>query len=264
MSFEWFKRLITTLHVSWAKDLGLQCRVFHRGFGTSLRLDLCKLLLSKNEGADTSHCIKHLSCIPHDHSGTKAKNSIIEVLTPTQPKLLVILLTSPIRFSAISSVSGSPFAKKSLGPYEPRVLRTTFSRIICGDVCKPLDVEVEFRRSKEAEFPKKDMWDRLKEGDLYATDQRTYGWGLYFGFTGRFFFTTTSGKMGLCHPNTRTGDETWILSGIRAPFFLHPIDVAEERFASRQSFLGDFFLQGIMDGELGGKEKPMERPIVII
>ena len=154
--------------------------------------------------------------------------------------------------------------KEVIGPCEPQVLRSTFSRIICSDVCKTLDGGAEFRRAKEADFPKKDIWDRLMEGDVYATDQRAFGWGLNFGFTGRCFFTTKSGKMGLCHPNTKLGDEVWVLRGVRVPFVLHPIEDAEQGCASRYSFLGDCFLQGIMDGELGEKEKSMERPVIFI
>ena len=154
--------------------------------------------------------------------------------------------------------------KEVVGPCEHRVLRTTFSRIICGDICKTLEGDAEFRRAKEADFPKKDIWDRLMDGDVYATDQRAYGWGLNFGFTGRCFFTTRAGKMGLCHPNTKLGDEIWVLRGVRVPFVLRPIEVAEEGCASRHSFLGDCFLHGIMDGELGEKEKSMERPIIIV
>ena len=39
---------------------------------------------------------------------------------------------------------------------------------------------------------------------------------------------------------------------------------AEAGCAVRYSLLGNFFLDGIMNGELGEKEKSMERPIIMI
>jgi hypothetical protein len=151
-----------------------------------------------------------------------------------------------------------------MGTCEPRVLRNTFSRIICGDVCKTLDGGSEFRRARVTDFPEGDAWNRLTDGDISALDQRGYGWGLNFAVLGRCFFTTYSGKMGLCHPNTLAGDEVWVMRGIQVPFLVRPREPADAGSAVRYTFLGDCFLNGIMDGELGEKEKSMERPIVMI
>ena len=70
--------------------------------------------------------------------------------------------------------------------------------------------------------------------------------------------------MGLCHPNTRPGDEVWVMWGIRVPFVVRPLELADAGCAGKYSFLGDCFLYGIMDGELGEKEKSMRRPIIMI
>jgi hypothetical protein len=94
--------------------------------------------------------------------------------------------------------------KEVLGTCESSVLRITFSRILCGDICKTLDAGSEFRRATETDFPEEGAWNRLIDGDLSALDPRAYGWGLQFALWGRCFFTTSSGKMGLCHPNTLT------------------------------------------------------------
>lgn len=154
--------------------------------------------------------------------------------------------------------------KEVMGTCEPRVLRNTFSRIICGDVCKTLDGDSEFRRARETDFPEEDAWNRLIDGDIYALDPRAYGWGLNFGVWGRCFFTTYSDKMGLCHPNTLPGDEVWVMRGIQVPFVVRPLEPADAGCAGKYSFLGDCFLNGIMDGELGEKEKSTGRPIVMI
>jgi hypothetical protein len=154
--------------------------------------------------------------------------------------------------------------KEVVGICEPRVLRNTFSRIICGDVCKALDGDSDFRRARETDFPEEDVWNRLIDGDLSVLDPRAYGWGLNFGIWGRCFFTTYSGKMGLCHPNTLPRDEVWVMRGIQVPFVVRPLESADAGCRGKYSFLGDCFLNGIMDGELGEKEKSMERTIVMI
>jgi hypothetical protein len=153
--------------------------------------------------------------------------------------------------------------KEAMDPCEPTVLRNTFSRIICGDVCKSLDGGPRFRRARETDFPEEDAWYRLLNGDTFALDMRTYGGGVNFAVWGRCFCTTYSGKMGLCHPNTLPGDEVWIMRGIQVPFVVRPLERADAGCAGEYSLRGDCFLNGIMDAELGEKEKSMERPIVM-
>lgn len=150
-----------------------------------------------------------------------------------------------------------------MGTCDPRVLRITFLRIICGDVCRKSKKGLEFRRAKQTDSPQ-DAWHRLIDGDVSVFDTRAYGWALNFAVRGRCFFTTYSGKMGLCHPNTPPGDEVWVMSGIRVPFVVRPLEPADAGCAGKYSFLGDCFLDGIMDGELGEKEKSMSRPMIMI
>ena len=153
--------------------------------------------------------------------------------------------------------------KKVVGVCEPKVLRTAFLRVLCGDVCKTITGGTEFRRAREADFPHH-AWDRFVDGDLSALDFRAYGWGLNFAIWGRCFFTTYSSKMGLCHPNTLPGDEVWLMRGVQVPFVVRPLQHADAGCAGKYSFRGDCFLNGIMDGELGEKERLTERPIIMI
>ena len=102
------------------------------------------------------------------------------------------------------------------------------------------------------------------DGDVSVLDARASGSRLNFGVRGRCLFTTYSGKMGLCHPNTLPRDEVWVMWGIRVPFVVRPLEPADAGCAGKYSFLGDFFLHGIMDGELGFKEMSMLRPIIMI
>ena len=146
---------------------------------------------------------------------------------------------------------------------DPRVLRITFLRIICGDVCRTLDRDSHFRRAKETDFHE-DTWDRLMAGDISVFDARAYGSGLNFGVRGRCIFTTYSGKMGFRPPKTLPGDEVWVMWGVRVPFVVRPSEPANAGCAGKHFFLGDCFLHGIMDGELGEQEISMARPIIMI
>lgn len=54
------------------------------------------------------------------------------------------------------------------------------------------------------------------------------------------------------------------MMGVQVPYVVRPLERADAGCASKYSFQGDCFLNGIMDGELGEKEKSMERPIVMV
>lgn len=154
--------------------------------------------------------------------------------------------------------------KGAIGVCKPTVLRHTFSRIICGDVCMSIvRGEKRFRRTSEADFPDEDAWWRLIRGDLTALDMRGYGWGLNFAMWGRCFFATDAGRMGLCYPNTLPKDEVWIMRGVQVPFILRPVVCSKGEQACVRSLVGDCFLSGVMDGQLSEEEKLLARPIII-
>lgn len=54
------------------------------------------------------------------------------------------------------------------------------------------------------------------------------------------------------------------MRGVLLPFIVRPRELADAGCASRFSFLGDCFLDGIMYGEMGEKEKLTDRSIVMI
>lgn len=153
--------------------------------------------------------------------------------------------------------------KKVMGPCTSSTLRHTFSRIICGDVCMSSD-GVSFRRARDTDFPDENIWLQLLNGDVYAAEQRGYGWGVLFGMAGRCFFTTRTGRMGLCQPNTKPGDEVWIMRGVPVPFTFRPQQLTQPGVGEQYAMLGDCFLHGIMDGELGDRERLNQRHIVMV
>jgi hypothetical protein len=151
-----------------------------------------------------------------------------------------------------------------VGDDDPEGFRHTFSRIICGDMCKTVEGGAEFRRARSTDFPEEHIWNQMIEGNLYATDMRGYGWGLNFAMWGRCLFTTHEGRLGLCHPNTKSGDEIWIMRGVQVPFVVRALEQTKPGGADSYSLIGDCFLQGTMDGEVAELEKLMERPIVFV
>ncbi|KAF2111886.1 heterokaryon incompatibility protein-domain-containing protein [Lophiotrema nucula] len=77
----------------------------------------------------------------------------------------------------------------------------------------------------------------------------------------RAFYRTKHGRFGLCFPNTRPGDQVWILAGGRVPFILRPSmsdNRGEPEEENRFRLVGECYCHGLMDGEgLSGKEVKM-------
>lgn len=85
---------------------------------------------------------------------------------------------------------------------------------------------------------------------------------MYFRAIGHRQLVIVDGKLlGVAGLLVETGDEVWVIPGIRAPVVLRrmrvddaSVDSADETSAPRYSFLGKAYVHGIMDGEanLGG------------
>lgn len=70
--------------------------------------------------------------------------------------------------------------------------------------------------------------------------------------SGRTFFKTRNGLMGLCYPHARPGDEVWVFAGGNVPFVLRPFtDAAEahEAQVKMRKLIGDCYLDSVMDGD---------------
>ncbi|KAH7063950.1 hypothetical protein BKA63DRAFT_526506, partial [Paraphoma chrysanthemicola] len=79
------------------------------------------------------------------------------------------------------------------------------------------------------------------------------------------FFITQKGRIGIGPPNTREGDTVWVLAGGRVPFVLRS---AGNKFSQRQvageyMFVGDAFVQGVMDGEfISNRQDELQRVLL--
>jgi hypothetical protein len=63
----------------------------------------------------------------------------------------------------------------------------------------------------------------------------------------RVLLVTETGRMGLCSPHARIGDEVWVYHGGNVPFVLRPRTEWTHRF---YNFVGDCTMEGMMFGEL--------------
>ncbi len=61
---------------------------------------------------------------------------------------------------------------------------------------------------------------------------------------GRCFFISTKGRMGLCNPGVQCGSLVAILDGGRTPYF-----ISERKVEGCHRFLGECYIEGIMNGE---------------
>lgn len=79
-----------------------------------------------------------------------------------------------------------------------------------------------------------------------------YVFAFWSAMSGRTFFRTKKGHMGLCFPHTRLGDEVWALAGGNVPFVLRRLDDAVETAGTPvriRKLVGECYLDGFMDGE---------------
>ena len=96
------------------------------------------------------------------------------------------------------------------------------------------------------------MRRELMVGHLESQIARDYRESFMIASSGRRFFATDRGYIGLGPPEMQKGDQVYILSGGNVPYLLRPI------FGPRpQTFelVGDCYLHGIMYGEAAGRDE---------
>jgi hypothetical protein len=84
--------------------------------------------------------------------------------------------------------------------------------------------------------------------------------------SGRRFFITSKGYLGLGPVRTQPGDRVAILLGGSTPFMLHEHDTPEEalQYLVQWEMLGDCYVHGWMDGELVRDERTDEWPWIVL
>ncbi|MBE3046757.1 HET domain-containing protein [Candidatus Bathyarchaeota archaeon] len=99
-----------------------------------------------------------------------------------------------------------------------------------------------FRQAKRDDYLR-DEFDQLwEEGDFGAIGDPTYVNTIITALVDRSLFVTEGGRVGLCLPHAKAGDEVWVVYGSKMPFVLRPAGGAH-------SLVSDCYLQGAMYGE---------------
>lgn len=139
-----------------------------------------------------------------------------------------------------------------IGSTDEILVSKTMSRVICPTATEDWRTWVEFgrgwRRSSEADMPTGAEWQQFMNGDAAALPGHLES-GAAMAITGRSFYITQNGKIGLCDAKARAGDEVWVLFGSNVPFVLRKT-MQEHQPGSTRRFVGDCFLDGVMDGEV--------------
>ncbi|KAG4034683.1 hypothetical protein MFRU_002g00390 [Monilinia fructicola] len=141
--------------------------------------------------------------------------------------------------------------ERSAEPSSEPALRTTLARVICASIIDdgvPLyGVHRGWRRIQTSDLPTVDEWSGFLGGNMWALKEGYRG-TFELACTGRSLYVTANGKIGLAYPQTKTGDEVWVLTGSRLPFILRKARTSHGH-SDEYHFVGDCHLEGIMDGE---------------
>jgi hypothetical protein len=147
----------------------------------------------------------------------------------------------------------SVFTSKSQG-LDPMMTRELW-RILISDVVEESE---KWRRATKNDKSGKAMAAWLEgtprvndECSVIAPDARHRS--IMTATHGRAMCRTSQGHVGLCFPDTRPGDEVWVLHGGRVPFVLRPIKEHLKEDASvttdTYALIGEAYLHKFMDGE---------------
>ncbi|KAH0565027.1 hypothetical protein GP486_001579 [Trichoglossum hirsutum] len=138
-------------------------------------------------------------------------------------------------------------------PTAESTARKVLARLMRADIINDLQAVsqtgIHWRRALDADIPEEQVWQQFLDGDKWALG-RAYRGGMEAAINGRAFFVTKSGRMGLCPLGVMAGDQIWVIFGSSVPFVLRPRNGSGEQSTHYLcGFVGDCYLQGIMDGE---------------
>ncbi|KAF5868907.1 putative heterokaryon incompatibility protein [Botrytis fragariae] len=132
-------------------------------------------------------------------------------------------------------------AEGYIGTCREASVRMVLSRVTCASkIADGIQI-------KTNDLPSMEEWSQFLGRDVW-TLQEEYRGAFEISSTGRCFYVTKNGKMGLCHPQVKTGDQVWVLKNFNSPFVLRKAD-SESSNARLYRFIGDCYLDGTIDEE---------------
>ncbi|TGO61035.1 hypothetical protein BOTNAR_0135g00120 [Botryotinia narcissicola] len=130
--------------------------------------------------------------------------------------------------------------------------RMALSRVICAskiaDGVSLYGRHHGWRQIKTSDLPSMEEWNQFLSGDVW-TLQEEYRRAFEIASTGRCFYVTRNGKMSLCYPQVKTGDQVWVLNNSNSPSVLRKVD-SESSNARLYRFIRDCYLDGTIDEEV--------------
>ncbi|KAF7910709.1 uncharacterized protein EAF01_002219 [Botrytis porri] len=140
---------------------------------------------------------------------------------------------------------------EKIGTCREASLRMALSGFICAS---KIDDRVSlngrrcgWRQIKTHDLPSMEEWSQFLGGDVWAL-QEEYRRAVEIASTGRCFYITKTGKIGLCYPHVKTGDQVWVLKNFNSPFVLRKVG-SESNNTRVFRFIGDCYLDGTVDEE---------------
>ncbi|CAH0051187.1 unnamed protein product [Clonostachys solani] len=144
----------------------------------------------------------------------------------------------------------------SISPSTISTALRTFSKLVIGEFIRNSEWQVE-REATDEDVD--NVTKFIETGSEEFRDTSISGMA-----RNQRFFVTEKGMMGIGHLDTKPGDEVWVFSLGEVPFLVRP-KKQDETLAEHFDFVGQCYVQGIMQGEMfeGDEPKPPQRTIQI-
>jgi hypothetical protein len=174
-------------------------------------------------------------------------------------KLNVVLKTVGIRDVLKLAIAGTEAVVGHIDPGEcSRVLG-----LLLGGVFFNYrgDVGLDFSSYRRI-FPGEKIAEYLNQGNWYDTTTVQTVHHIHGAATfGRLLFKSENGQLGICPPNTQVGDEVWVIGGGNVPLILRK---NVERGDRHYKFVGDCYMEGVMDGKVVEKADSSAQEVILV
>ncbi|CAN9211033.1 unnamed protein product [Alternaria alternata] len=133
-----------------------------------------------------------------------------------------------------------------------------FARVLCGGVIQRGDGRSGLLEENDVDLPIDSDWSEFwatGNGDVFSS---SYASACSVASDRRILYVTCSGRIGLSFPNTKVGDEVWVIHGSNVPFILR----RRSETSAQHRLVGDTYLQGVMDGSCARREDSVQVVLV--
>jgi hypothetical protein len=133
-----------------------------------------------------------------------------------------------------------------------------FARVLCGGFIYRRDGRSGRLEENDVDLPTDSEWSEFWATGNVDVFPRRYSPACASAIDRRILYVTSSGRIGLSFPNTKVGDEVWIIHGSNVPFILR----RQSGLPVQHRLVGETYLQGVMDGSCTKGEDSVEVVLV--